>query len=503
MRLGRWLAAALALSALGCAERLARTTKPPAEAGTLDQRSQYLKAHMKDGRLYILSQWSVSDATHSVSGYGDLFDPARTLVGSGPYTIALGDVALFETNVVSSSPTIVGLSILTVLTTGVTLACLTNPKACYGSCPTFYVWDGTRELLQAEGFSGSVAPALEETDLDALYRAQPSGRVLDVRMTNEALETHVVKHVHLLAAPRPAGGRVLATQSGALWQALALAPPHACTAAEGDCAAAVRTLDGRERTSTTDPSDLATREQIDLEFSAPAGQGALGVVVGARQTFLTTYLFYQALAYMGRSVGAWMATLERGDRSLLERVRGLDRALGGIEVLVADAGGRFQPAGAVSEVGPLAADVKVVPLPSPWTGVRAGQPIRVRLRLTRGYWRLDLLALARLGTRVEPVRLLPSVMGKQKTFPLVTLPGDEYRFRFQLPEHPERYELFLESRGYYLEWMREEWLREEDPARAALMFLNPQAALRLLAPEFKRHEARMEELFWRSRYARP
>ena len=62
---------------------------------------------------------------------------------------------------------------------------------------------------------------------------------------------------------------------------------------------------------------------------------------------------------------------------------------------------------------------------------------------------------------------------------------------------------FLESRGYYIEWMRDEWLAEEDPVRAALMTADPEGALRLLAPEFKKTEGDMEDVFWRSRYAHP
>ena len=84
----------------------------------------------------------------------------------------------------------------------------------------------------------------------------------------------------------------------------------------------------------------------------------------------------------------------------------------------------------------------------------------------------------------------------------MTLPGDEYTLVYDLPDNFGELELFLDSRGYYIEWMREEWLRDEDPARAAMMFFEPEKALRVLAPEFKRREARMEKIFWSSRYAR-
>jgi hypothetical protein len=50
--------------------------------------------------------------------------------------------------------------------------------------------------------------------------------------------------------------------------------------------------------------------------------------------------------------------------------------------------------------------------------------------------------------------------------------------------------------------MREEWLSDENPRRAAQLILNPGQLLRDMAPEFKRQEARMERLFWGSRYAK-
>lgn len=83
---------------------------------------------------------------------------------------------------------------------------------------------------------------------------------------------------------------------------------------------------------------------------------------------------------------------------------------------------------------------------------------------------------------------------------LVTLPGDAYDVAYLLPPQPERYELFLESRGYYLEWMRQEWLAEENPWLALRMLADPAGMLRVLAPAYKRGEAGMEEIFWGSRY---
>jgi hypothetical protein len=42
---------------------------------------------------------------------------------------------------------------------------------------------------------------------------------------------------------------------------------------------------------------------------------------------------------------------------------------------------------------------------------------------------------------------------------LVAYPGDIYHISYELPF--ENAELFLDSRGYYLEWIRDEWIEEQ------------------------------------------
>jgi hypothetical protein len=123
------------------------------------------------------------------------------------------------------------------------------------------------------------------------------------------------------------------------------------------------------------------------------------------------------------------------------------------------------------------------------------------------------VALARLGPAVEPVRLAPETVERggrhddearsrlaASARHLVTQPGDAYRLTFRLPPGDGRFELFLESEGYYYEWMRQEWLAEENPEMALLAVADPAAALRRLAPAYKAQEGRLERQFWESRF---
>ncbi len=495
----------LGLVLAGCVKRLDRALVTPATMRTLDGKSAHLKVHMRDGTMYLLDPWRADEALRVVTGTGVHFDLARTATGTGAFTIPIDSVAIFETNVVRPSPSVAALAVVTGITAGVALLCAANPKACFGSCPTFYVTDGTHERLQAEGFSASVAPRLEATDVDALFRARAHGREVRVRMRNEAYETHVIRHVDLLAVPRPPDGRVVADQAGGFWEASAPLPPTRCDAEEGDCRAALATFDEQERWSLADSTDLATRETIDLAFPAVAGSPAL--LLASRQSLLPTYLLYQTFAYLGTTTGSWLAAFERADPTAARRANALSGAIGGIDVLVPDGHGGWDSVATIRETGPLAADVRAIPLP-----IQSGET-RVRLRMARGAWRIDQAALTSLRGRVTPLRLTPHRVRSgpggdsaartklvTRSAPLITYPGDDYTLDYRLPGDAGRYELFLETRGYYLEWMRSEWLAEEDRRMAAGMFLDPAGSLRRLAPAFKAAEASLEASFWGSKY---
>jgi hypothetical protein len=474
----------------------------------LNRNTPYLKVHMLDGEVYVLSSWSTQEKDKTVSGQGNLLDVNRKKIRTGDFVIPMDTVVLFETNDIRPSPAILPMTVLTVPSLIVSGICLSNPKACFGSCPTFYAWDGEKMLLQAEGFSSSVTRALEAEDIDALCRARPLSPHFEIVLTNEAMETHVIRSVNLLGVPRPKDGRTFFSLSGRFRQAPDVQEPTTCRGPEGDCLAKIKSYDGIERFSRADSRDLATRETVELTFD-PSPNGQLGLVISFRQTLMTTYLFYQGLAYMGHEVGYWLSRLEQSDPKMRSYSRSVGELLGGIEVWARNDQGKWIKAGEIKETGPIASDTRLVELPE-----KISRPLHVRLNMTKGLWRLDWIALARLSQRVDPVRISPSLVlngGKvdeearrrllDPSETLVTMPGDSYTLAFELPTDYPDYELFLESRGYYLEWIRESWLAEESLARTIMMYKNPSRFLKVVAPEFKKAEPQLEDSFWRSKYA--
>lgn len=501
----------------GCARRpleRALSESPPPSHVAGEGREAYLEAHLLNGDVVVFSSWTTTPT--EVDGFGVRLDLNREERARGTFTVPVDSVAIFETNRPPEGSNASAFAIMTGITGTIALLCAANPKACFGSCPTFYASDGERMVLQAEGFSGSIAPPLEATDVDALFLARPSGDTFTVRMTNEALETHVVRHADLLMVPRPDGGRAWHVGDDRFQTSGPVMAPLDCSSPDGDCLPTIGTFDGEEYFSLADSTDLGTTELLELTFDRMAGE-PLGLVVGARQSLLTTFVFYQALAFMGEDVGDWFAMLQRradeaeAKGEPFELGRGPMDPLIEIEVLAEQPDGSWAPVGLIREHGPLAMDVHLVPLDALPEG-----PVTLRLRLVKGAWRIDGVGLVALEDAHEPIRVQPSsvlregapdadalarVLDPEQT--LVTGPGDAYTFVYPMPPAPDGYELFLESRGYYLEWMREAWMDERDPDRVAQMLFRPEEALRVLAPHFKALEPTMEAAFWQSRYVRP
>ncbi len=384
--------------------------------------------------------------------------------------------------------------------------CISDPKACFGSCPTFYALNGENWQLVAEGFSSSILPVFEKADIDMLYHIKNEGTDFQLKLTNEALETHVIRHADVLAFPHEEGMRIFATEAGTFYKVRNLLSPASCQAAEGSCLPKVSDMDHLERFSTAGLKSLAEKEEIIVSFSNKKDDST-GLIIGMRQTLLTTYLFYQGLAYTGDHTGYFISCIENGNRQMKNRVNKLWDKLGGIEVWMKTETGKWEPVEVLDEMGPIAADVHLVKLPG-----HLPANATFKLKMTRGLWRIDYLALGQLCGEASPVVLYPEAVWKENAPDpealqllndtagyLVTFPGDELLIDYSLPDDRD-YELFLHSKGYYLEWMRDEWLPEQHLGKARLMYAFPGMFLRKATKGFKKSEAEMENVFWGSRY---
>ncbi len=478
------------------------------------QEQLFLKAHLKNGDVYILKDtWEVDTILDRVSGTGSSFDFNRKKTSEGSLSIPIDSVAIFETNKKlgkTESKRITALAILAGVDVAVGGFCLINPKACFGSCPTFYInEDDDFHYADAEGFSNAIAPSMEYFDIDALNNEKLNGRTFSLTMRNEALETHMIKNLKLLAFPRKNGHRVYQSPTNDFYLSKNIHHPTKAHGPEGDVTSLLKFPDAQERFSLADPQNLSSKEEIYLSFENVTEQNDLGLLINFRQTLMTTYFIYSAMGYMGDEVGDIFAKLETSKETQTKLETGIIKELGKIEIYILDkSNGTWVYQDGFYETGPIAFNRQIMPLNTS----TKDSSIKIKVILNKGLWRIDDIALTNIKEKVQPVEIQPNeilnkgildLTAKDEIIAddqyLISMPGSEYKINFDLPSNNTDYELFLYSKGYYLEWMRENWIRNKDLLKLRQMLENPKKYLQQEAKSYKEYESTMEQQFWDSK----
>jgi hypothetical protein len=406
-------------------------------------------------------------------------------------------------------------STYTPLISFLSLYCLVCPKCCFGSCPTVYVGDDTTGGIQAECFSYCVSPFVQRPDLDLLARDVDPVRPFQFRMTNEALESHLINRLDLLAVAHPADSRVFPTDDGRVLAVRGLEEVRHARAGNGaDISAQLKEIDDDGYRSGlrrfADLTDRKQRDVITFEIPTDPAQDSVTVVLRARNTLLTTALFYDVvLGSRGLNALTWTARMAE-DEQYARLFYALYDEYAGVSIEV-ERGATFEKVGRIGDIGPIA--WKDLAIRVPVTGKRT----RVRLSFFPDNICIDYLAYARetlRGNAFSVTRVAPSAMrdhhdvsrpeliakvARQDDDYLHSTPGDSFLFTCDLPRAPGmRTSVLLQSQGYYYEWLRGNWVRNENTLPPLDIFDIP-GILHDLRERWLTDYRMMEEEFFRNR----
>ncbi|RED50568.1 hypothetical protein [Seonamhaeicola aphaedonensis] len=479
-------------------------------------KEAFFKVHLKNGDVSLLSDWSLNAERDSILGNGKLFDFNRNELKEGPLVHNIDDIAIIETNQLEAIKStdkdkISTLAVLTGVNLILDVACIANPKACFGSCPTFYTANSNSvHDAKAESFSSAISPALEKMDMDAL-NTQTGGGEFFLTMKNEAFETHMLNELVLTAIPKKSHEFVFHDRRYKFYKSDYTITPSSATVDGTDILCDISRMDDREFFSYTDKDDLTKKETIYLNFVGIQDQQQ-GLVINFRQSLLTTFLLYNGLSYMGDEVGDYFTKIET-NTTVKNRLSNPFKLLGNIQLFVWDHNkDKWVFFDAIYETGPISKNLIIAPIPKT---LAHNQEVKIKIELTKGLWRLDYLGLSAIREVSDVTKIRPSEVmeiqgvsgGLQRVLSddenyLVSFPGNEFVFRFELPElrHQDAYELFLSSKGYYLEWIRANWLMDKNTSKLEKMLSNDPGTWKLLAKEYKVVEHQMERVFWNSKY---
>jgi hypothetical protein len=469
--------APLVIGIAACIQTFRRVEAAPVTPSQSDSVHVHtpVKAHLFDGSTVVFSGGAIV-VRDTVRGTGAGYDVRLTSTGTRSWAIPLDSVLAMET-FRQATDAATSLMATVLATVGTVFLGGLLAVAAFGSCPTIYsVPDtGGAAVLEAEAFSASIAPLLEGRDVDRLtLRPNAHGRVrLEVR--NEALETHYINHLELLAVRHAAGEMVLPDGHGIPVAVRGIIAPSLATDRVGrDLRPVLEAMD--DRVFSSDPASIAMALDGDLEeeieLAAPAPRAdSVALVLTMRSSLLNTVLMYDfMLGRPGAQSLDWLATGIEEISTAIQLGRWMnDRT--GMRVSVWD-GTAWRGVVRLPDYGPIAWRHVAVVVPVP-AGV---DTLRVRLAFAPDGWRIDeakfALQLRRPGVRSVPLARMADRDGAPHTAGLAALsspdssyletrPGTFFTIEFDAGLTPtdSSVTLLLASQGYYTEWVRGSWLK--------------------------------------------
>jgi hypothetical protein len=444
-----------------------------------------VKAHLVDGSTVVYPKGMVL-ASRRLTGAGTRYDLRLSNpmeIGELPLDSVVG-LESFRTEVNQGATTLLSVgATLATIGAGVAIACAIDPK-CFGSCPTYYSDSAGTPVLEAEGFSYSIAPLFESRDVDRL-RAQPrADGTLRLEVRNEAFETHFLNHFELLEATHAPDEFVAPDQRGHPVAMVGQRPPRTARDRAGrDVRPLLADADGK--TYATAPGVLQgvsaddLEDTIELTFAGAASGDSVALVLRLRNSLLNTVLLYDLmLGDPGARSLDWQAEELSRVGTALELGSWYTARMGlGVEVRRDTT---WVPVARLKDTGPVAWKDVAVPLPN-----ASGGELRVRLRFAADNWRIDRIALAASVRRPSirtlalsevitvdgaPEREAHASLSSPDGRYLETVAGQSFVASWEVgPGSAGTARTFLlASQGYYIEWVRQGWIaaaRDTTPFR--------------------------------------
>ena len=363
--------------------------------------------------------------------------------------------------------------------------------ALFGSCPTFYSDSAGTQVLEAEGFSYSIAPLFEQRDVDRLRASATADGKVVLRVRNEALETHYINNLELIEVRHASDELAVPDQSGRTVAVRGLVVPAVVRDRAGrDLSSTVRADDGvvfstaEETLRHVSAADL--NDYIDITLPATSGADSVAIVLDMRNSLLNTVLLYdQILGAPGTRSLDWLARDLGHISNAIDMGRWYSARMG-MRISVRE-GRNYRQVARIGDSGPIAYHEIAVLVP---VSRRSGDSIHVRLSFVADDWRIDAIRAAaqwrRPNTRRVPVArvemydpaqdagALRSLRDADEGY-LITTPGQAFTINFDVGGVTTGTRTFmLASQGYYTEWVRGSWIKQASgkpftPSDAALV----------------------------------
>lgn len=359
----------------------------------------------------------------------------------------------------------------------ISVYCLSCPKCCFGSCPTIYSFDGLKYNFETELFSYSIAKQMEENDLDHINQEIPDNGIYKLKVTNEAMETHYINNISLILASHPKGTKLYSSSAGKYIQISKPETQYRVTNREGiDVTSLVNSQDEIYYRSSLEMVkkmyDGICYDWLDVKAKVPQSSRKAKLLIRYRNTLLSTILFYEVvLGSQGINAVNWINKMNK-DELYASQFNFVYQTFSGIGIYENN-DGELTKRGHFGDAGPLNWKYSAGEIYPDGSG-----ELNIRLQFVPDNFMIDYIALDYSEDNASGITLeeifpagikpydgeeIENISGLLKYADdkyLVTNPGDSYMLDFKIEKKNScEQTVFIKSRGYYNEWIRGNWVR--------------------------------------------
>lgn len=479
------------------------------------------KVHLYDGSLFVFPEGFVLK-DDIITGYGIRYDFARTDVIEGKQNVAQKSVAFIEyyEKRIQAGPIIGGASAPVLFNLAIQ-----NPKiykAFFGSCPTLYSFDGKDFHLQAESFSYSVSRNIETEDLDRIEQGKTLNEHYFLNVRNEALETHYINSMKLLVVdhpkeyePFPENRSFLSRKDRIILFGRESRIIKATSRTGRNVKPLLSARDGLYYTSDTslvhELTKKVNKDWVEVEVIVPNGAKTMVVALRFRNTLFHTVQFYDVtLKRQGFYAVDWLGQKMTNPLYLNQLYNRYKRYFG-IWVELWN-GSRYLQKEFVDDTGPIAWHQVAFKLPVPKENTA-----KLRLRFLPDNIMLDWVGISFefsddlvvreikcsgiIDTSGVRSNISSSLIDKKDNKYLVTYPTDSYLLSFKMEDklQAQKRSYFLNSCGFYIEWIRGDWFRYSQNILDKKSFQLNESSIKEAAKIWISKKASFERQFFNSR----
>jgi hypothetical protein len=410
----------------------------------------------------------------------------------------------------------VSLGIFGTVLTGTAIYCAFCPKCCFGSCPTVYSFDGSKYSMETELFSQCISKQLEGDDLDMLLQKVPDDGSYKLKVTNEALETHYINKINLILAEHPSCTNLFTNTSGGYTVVKSTTPPQSAVNRDGINLLSQISSDDNDfyrsrKDMVAELKNNISFDWIELNVPVPQNSGRANMVIRYRNTLLSTILFYDiVLGSQGIHAVDWTSKMNN-DHVYAKNFKMIYDAFSGIQAEFRD-GDSWKPVGKLPDSGPIAWKYMALEVPS-----KNQNEITIRLKFVPDNFMIDYIGFdfsdipenkitykiispfEIINKRNDSFVNINNILLANDGQYLVTNPGESLEFNYKIDKRYDAEQtLFISSGGYYYEWVRGSWIRNNTTEYKFDLY-RIKETLNALAESWEKDKELIESEFFRTR----